>query len=111
MTKDPIISNTWKLLWFFEAFEVFFMAIIKAFSSIILAIPIKIEKAKRISQNSCFDRAYLKVVCFPFFVINLSVSLGIPNAFFKASGPINENEMIGTNKLRAIIKSKTLDPQ
>lgn len=111
VANEPIISNTWKLLWFFEALVLFFMAMIRAFSSIILAIPIIIANENKISQNSRFSRAYLKVVCLPFLVMNLSLSLGVPRAFFRASGPIKENEMTGTNKLSAMITSNTRDPQ
>ena len=84
---------------------------IVAFSSTILAIPIIMVKLKRNNQNSYFFEASEKDTFLPFFVMNLSVSLGVAIALFKFLTSINENEITGTKKFRAKIISSTLDPQ
>jgi len=82
----------------------------EAFSFIILAIPIIIEKDIKISQNNLEFLASLKDLFPPFFIINLSVSEGSLINFF-ALELIKEMPITGIIMLIPSTIINSLDPQ
>lgn len=81
-----------------------------ALSSTILEIPMRMLKLKTKSQNSFLSLASFHELLEPFFVMNLSMSLGVPRAFPRFSFPISEKEITGTRKLRARTIKSRVDP-
>lgn len=86
-------------------------AMMLAFSSIILEMPMIIANVKSKSQNSLFFWASFKETLPPFLIINLSVSDGFPKFFLTSSTFRKEIDITGMSKFTPRTIHKNLEPQ